>query len=280
MLKGIAPLLLSAVLPITCAHSTDLRLVDAEALLRQRFAIETKPFRSVEECLPLGDKSGMRAKKVPCRYYYVVKNVEIEKVKFIHVGDLDRNALPTFREDQQFSIENCVSKSYQYSETRHYHSKEEVNITYTENLTNVKDFKRSFDVNISLFDSKVGAKQESSTNTTITYTVGTTSTNIKSEEYDIEVPLNLEVPPNTIYTISMSDTKREASFPVAISLVLKADKMQEIRALAGNVAETTLAQKLNDPETEEKRTFDTYGILKVKGGDRVMSVKRTEKTCP
>jgi hypothetical protein len=260
------------------AQSEDFKLVDAEQLLRERFGIRTDPFNYVEECLPLGGGGGMRARKVPCRYYYVISNIEIERILSVTAGKIDPNALPSFKEEQKFDIENCLSAEYKHSETVRYKSTDQKSFTYTENLTKVKEYKTSFEVNASLFD-MVGGKQGAETTTTVTYSIGSTSGNVKDDEYEITKPIEITVPPKTTYTVHYSDTKRSVSIPVSLRVVLKADKMQEIRALAGNVHQATLVEKLNSPETEANRTFNVRGGLRVKGGDRLLSIRLTEKPC-
>jgi hypothetical protein len=166
----LATVAVSLMCPHAYAQSSEankISLIDAERAFRERFNISTAAFREENDCLPLGG-SGMQARKVPCKYFYVVKNIKIQRLLSINFETPDKERLPIFREDQQRRIENCLSKDFDFNETLKYKSTDQTSLTYTENLTNVAEFRSSFEVNASLFG-YVGGKNEGSKTQTVTY---------------------------------------------------------------------------------------------------------------
>ena len=220
----------------------------------------------------------MRARKVPCRYYYVIRNVAIQKIVSVSFSPPDPHRLPSFKDEKAFTIENCLSSDYSYKENVTYKSYDETSFSFTKTLTNVSQFNSSFDLNVSFFDD-IGAKVGESKSKTITYSVGTTTGYRHTENYAITQPLDITVPKKTIYKISYSDTKWPARIPVTIKAVLKADKIQEIRALAGNVAQSSLVEKLETTSSDDQRTFELQGLVVVRGSDRTLRIRLTEEPC-
>jgi hypothetical protein len=274
------PFIVGIISPVSL-YADELKLLDAEAIFRERFKIPTAPFRRIESCLPFSTGGGMQAAKVPCLFFYVVKNIKVEKIKSVSVSipskdDVDN--LPIYRDEKSFDIANCVSTEYRYNETLKYTTTEGASITYTQNYTNVQQFTGSWDVNMSLFG-YVAGKSGGSQTVTATYAIGKTDTEQKTTTVDLQKPEDFIVPPMKIYSISYSDTKRRAHIPMVITAVFSAEQFEEIRALPGNVARATLARTINEPETEELRTFQVKADLLLQGSNRDISIKRTEKPC-
>ena len=263
-------------------RAQDLKLIDAEAVFRERFNIPTAAFRRKESCLPFTTGGGMQAAKVPCLFFDVVRNIKVQKIKSVDLALLNQetlDSLPTYREEKSFDITNCVSEPYHFDRTLRYTTHEGTSITYTQNYTNVQQLTGSWDLNVSLFNSAVGGKAGGSQTLTTTYSIGQTETLQKETTLNLESPEKFDVPPMKIYTISYSDTKKKAHIPIIITAVFSAEEYEEIRAIAGNVAQSTLKRTLNEPETEGLRTFQVKGDVLLQGSDETISIKRTEKPC-
>jgi hypothetical protein len=275
-------LIVAAATPAVSIHAQDLQLLDAEALFYAKFNIPTAAFRRVESCLPFDSGGGMRAAKVPCLYFYVIRNIKVEKIKSVEAAVPPQdsiNNLPTYRDDKSFDIKNCVSTPYNFDETLEYTTHEGVTVTYTQNYTKVQQFTGSWDLNVSLFG-YAGGKGGGSQTVTATYSIGQTDTKQNDTTVRLTKPEKFEVPPMKIYTISYSDTKKKAHVPIVITSVFSAEQVEEIRALPGNVARSTLARTFNDPATEVLRTFQVKADLLLEGSNEAISVERSEKACP
>src|SRR3954452_9122893 len=112
------PLLSGLILAVLCtkalAEEPKLQLIDAEKALSDRFGLSTKPVERRDECLPLDSGGGgMRARKVPCEIFEVIRNVEVARTISV---DYDKSvtSLPYAREIDSRNIENCLEIEYKH----------------------------------------------------------------------------------------------------------------------------------------------------------------------
>jgi hypothetical protein len=263
--------------PAASQDNASVEFIDGNRLLMTQLGIPTGAFSRNSDCLPLGGGSGMRAKKVPCEFYYVLKDVEVARVEKIQIDLPDGKDIPTFIESQTLEFENCLSSPYPYNETVKYTSTDEVSMTFTRSLENVKEFESTLDVSSAWKFMDLSSKTTETSK--LTWKTGSEIHSSKESHYEVEKTLKFDIPARTTYLMSFSDTKKRIQIPVHLTVTLRANQYREIRALNGRVAESTLVKKLDDLDTIPQRTVTIDALLVVKGGDRQLKVKLAEKPC-
>ncbi|WP_287195221.1 hypothetical protein [Mesorhizobium sp.] len=144
-------------------------------------------------------------------------------------------------------------------------------------LEKISEFTTNLDVSASW--QFINVKATASESNKVTLKIGSETSYSKKDEIEVEKPFSITVPPRTICKVSYSDTKKRVQIPVDLTVTLRANQYQEIRALAGNVQERKLVKILNDMESAPKRTVSLHAILVIKGGDRQLRIRLDEEAC-
>jgi hypothetical protein len=254
--------------------------IDAQQVLAQNFSIPAGRVKRVEECLPLADCRGMCARKVPCEYFQVVRNVQVEQLNSAAFGTPVVSDIDGSLDEQKISINNCLPRAYHYEREDDYQTGEYVNYSNSTVYTNVQSTKNSFDVNASLFKF-LGGKYGEGVSESVTYTITDKSDFHKDLGRTIKVPIKIDVPVGKWDIIKMSDKKKSITIPITISATLKAEVHEEIRALNGDVQRDTKIRTLADTDVD-KRTVQVQGSLYYKASDQEVEVTPDEKSsvCP
>lgn len=248
-------------------------LVDAEDLLAERFKIDRRPIpKQNSDCD--GGGSGMRAQKY-CNWYAEFRDIRVEKILSYKVGAFETSSVPAIYERQKIGIRNKFSAPFEFSETAEYQSKQYAQVSLTQRLTNVKEFKTGIEVNGTLFKS-VGIRETDESKSLIEVELTKQETMSHDEMFTITHPIKFPVPPCTARFAEISDQKHRVNLPIEIHGVLVGRVVYNVRGWGREIPVRDIGS--GDPLAQ--REFVVKGFVNLQGSDRSLDISLVEEKIP
>ncbi len=246
-----------------------IRLIDAADLLAESFKINRKP-RPMTDAACDGGGKGMRSKKY-CNYVREVRDIKIEKVISISVGQVDIEAIPVVYDKRRIGINNEWSEPYSFKRTSRYTSKQYVQVVLTDQLTKVSEFSTSVEFDAKLFDS-IGVRAGQSSKKTVTIDLTKQETKTHEEEFTLDEPIEFQVPPCVGRFAEYFDQKRRVSLPLVVRGLLTA----KVYDVVPGWKREFFIQDIGPGDPQHLREFTLRGNVEMQGSDRQLTIELRE----
>jgi hypothetical protein len=255
-------------------------IIDVPKELYQRLNIPPDFFK-IETCSNRTGCTKYCPTRPTCKSKYEFSNLVIDKILSIEFKEPDPNSLPTYKENQQKTINNCWSTEYPHKELIKYGTQQSLASTNSSVLSQV----RGHDVSVSLsatFMGAIGVSVSDKVSNTTTISTSWSETKAQSESFNIEQTFEFKIPPKVQRTLIYSDLKKRAEIPVTIKGALAGDILvNEYIKEDGTLWASHLSSRLWNKATEEQRTFLVTGVVVPQGSNRslVIDLKEAPAVC-
>ena len=246
--------------------------IDAEDLLAKSLNINRAPRPAEDDACPGGGGGpGFRAKRY-CRYVRTFRDLKVERLLSVTVGQVDTSKIPAYRKDERLYFENSwKSDPYPFDQEVTYSTEQFASVNFNESLTKVQDFSSSISIDAKIFDS-VGVRTDDKIGRSVTFNLSQASTRSLSEKFSIQQRIKFAIPPCTARWADYSDIKKDISIPIKLTGVLTGRVVDFVQGY-GDIP----VSAIDSTVPIEKRTFEITGTIELLGSNRSLSVKLGEK---
>jgi hypothetical protein len=251
--------------------STVITSIDIKDLLTNSLGLN-RARRVAEDsaCPGGGGGGGMRAKRW-CYWDIEFRDLTVEKLISIDVGDVELSKIPTFYKFEHVGFENCwANRAYPFDEEVKYKSSQSATVALSEILTNVSEYSNTIDVNAKLLN-YVGIQQNTKIGTSVKYELTKSSTISLQDDFELSQRIKYDIPPMTASWAYYADEKRDVKVPVTIKGVIGGRVVDH----SSYGTDSELFRLADRPEAA--RTFTVHGYIEFVGSNRSLDVKTGDK---